>query len=88
MSEQDLITSEDFAAYRKREIAIGVKIIADMFTDSMKPEYIKGAIDLLKKILYLPKEMAKTEEVKEMADMIVERDLKAFEIKFLRIFVE
>lgn len=88
MSEQDLIFSDAFAKYRKREIGEAVKIVSDIFRDSVNPEYIKGSLDLLKRILYIPKQIAKTKEAIEMADIAVERDLKEFEIKFLRRFIE
>jgi len=88
LSEQDLIFNEDFASYRHREIGEAVKIVSGLFKESVNPDHIKGSLDLLKKILYIPKQIAETEEAIEMADMMVERDLKSFEIKFLKMFVE
>ncbi len=80
--------STDFTTYRQREINEGVKIISDMFKNNTHPEYIQGSLALLKKILSLPKEIARTPEAIEIADRIAERDLKQFEIKFLRRFVD
>lgn len=88
MSTQDLLFSEEFSAYRKLEIAEAVKIIADIFNDTLDPAYIKGALAMLKKILFLPRSMAHSEEAQELASLNIERDLKEFEVKFLRRVIE
>jgi len=89
MTELDLLIDKKFSRYRQLEIEEGAKIASDLFKSNVEPKYIHGAMDMLKKILQLPVKFAYTnEEAKERAQTIVEKDIKAFEVKFMRGFLE
>lgn len=85
---QDLIFDKNIARYRQEEIEEGAKIASDIFKANMEPAFIKGAMHILKKILHLPQQFAKTKEAKETADNMVAKDLKEFHSRFVRLFVE
>lgn len=85
---QDLLFSKKFGEYRKLELEAATNFAVDLFKDGMNPEYVKGAMAMLKKVLHLPISFAKTKEAKEMASNLVTKDLKEFEAKFIRLFVK
>ncbi|MFH1641046.1 MAG: hypothetical protein ABIA66_03675 [Candidatus Omnitrophota bacterium] len=84
----DLLFDKRFSEYRQAEIKEASKIVADMFHDNANPEYIKGALALMNKILHLPGKYAYSEEAKIKAQELIEKSIKAFEADFIRIHLE
>lgn len=80
----DLLYSEDFADYRRAEMAMGARIVSGLLTREVSPEYLKGALDMLRMITCLPLDHAKTEEAKETMKALIARDLGIVEMGVLR----
>lgn len=85
---QSLINDPSVSKYRQYEIEEGAKIAEELLKGGFDPQYIKGAMEMLKKLLYLPLKFAKSKEAKEQGRNIVARDLKDFTAKYMRIFLE
>lgn len=85
---QSLINDPSVAKYRQMEIAEGAKIAEELLKGGFDPQYIRGAMEMLKKILTLPRKFAKSKESKEAAQNMVARDLKEFHAKYMRLFLE
>ena len=85
---QELLFSDSFQEYRKKEIEEGVKVVSKMFDDNMSPDYIRGAMNMLKRVIEVPSKLAITPEAKLRAVTNIQRDLKLFQVKFLRRYVE
>lgn len=85
---QELLFSDSFQEYRKKEIEEGVKVVSKMFDDNMSPDYIRGAMNMLKKVIEVPSKLAITPEAKLRAVTNIQRDLKLFQVQFLRRYVE
>ena len=85
---QSLITDPSVAKYRQMEIAEGAKLVEELLKGNYDSQYIKGSMEMLKKLLHLPRRWGKGKESKEATDNMVKRDLKEFTSKFMRIFLE
>ena len=85
---QSLINDPSVAKYRQYEIEEGARIVEELLKGGLDPQYIKGAMEMLKKLLYLPKKWGKGKESEEAARIMVARDLKEFHSKYMRLFLE
>ena len=84
-----LLFSDDFEAYRVLELDEGTRFIKELFVkDFTNPEYTKGAIAMLRTIVRLPKNMAKTQQQKERAEEIIKRSFSQLEVKIMRKMME
>ena len=87
---QSLITDPSVAKYRQMEIAEGAKLVEELLKGNYDPQYIKGNLEMLKKLLTLPNKWSKgkSKESQEAARNMVARDLKEFHSKYMRLFLE
>ena len=90
MQEQltDLLFSNDFDAYRVSEIERGAFFIRELLKGSQSPDYVRGAMEMLRKIIHLPLDMAKTQEQKDVARILIDRILSLYEAKTVRKYLE
>lgn len=85
---QSLINDPSVAKYRQYEIEEGAKIAEELLKGGFDPQYIRGAMEMLKKLLTLPRRWGKGKESQEAGDNMVKRDLKEFTSRYMRIFLE
>jgi len=85
---QSLINDPSVAKYRQYEIEEAAKITGELLKDSLNVDFVRGALFMLKKLLYLPKKWGKGKESEEAAHNMVARDLKEFHSKHMRLFLE
>ena len=85
---QSLINDPSVAKYRQYEIEEGAKIAEELLKGGFDPQYIKGAMEMLKKMLHLPKKWGKSKEAQEATQNMIKRDLKEFTAKYMRLFLE
>jgi len=83
----ELCQLDDFKQYRAAEIEAGIEFIQGIWSEC-DPQYVRGSLDMLSKILRLPERFAKTPEAQEFTRAIVSRDYAEFEAKFLRKHLE
>ena len=81
---QELLRSDDFAAYRALEIEIGADVLKKLMEGHESPEYFRGAVEMLKKILCIPQEHAKGDKNTEYAAALVEKSFNLFERQMMR----
>jgi len=62
--------------------------VYDLFKDSVNPDFIKGAMKMLNRMLKVPEEFAGTKEAKQRAADMINRDFKKFEVKFIKAMGE
>lgn len=85
MSElRDEIFADDFPSYRRKEIEVAAAIISIFLHQGESSEYVKGAMDMVRKILNIPIEVAKTKEQKAFIIRRLNEDFARFEIEYLR----
>jgi hypothetical protein len=81
----ELLFSEDFADYRREEISRGAIILSGLLSrEDTSKDYIRGAIDMLRMIILIPLNNAKTDEAKETMKVMVARDIGIVETTVLR----
>ena len=85
---QSLINDDSVVRYRQCEIEEGAKVAEELLKDGLNPDFVRGAMFMLKKCLHLPLKFAKSKESKEAASNMVARDLKEFHSKYMRLFLE
>ena len=85
---QSLINDPGVAKYRQYEIGEGAKFAEELLKGGLDPQYIKGALEMLKKLLYLPKKWGKGKESEEAARNMVARDLKEFHSRYMKSSLE
>ncbi len=85
-----LINDPSIAKYRQQEIEEGAKIAEELLRGGHDPQYIKGAMEMLKKLLQLPNKWSKgkSKETQEAARNMIKRDLKEFTAKYMKLFLE
>jgi hypothetical protein len=82
----DILFNEDFDSYRLLELDAGVSFLKLIWNDK-NPEYTRGALAMLNKIIKMPQSMAISGKQREVADMQVNRILQAFNAKMIKAFV-
>ncbi len=83
MSKEWLLSPE-FSEYRQDEMKLGAEFIGEIWKGKSNIDYVNGALDMLRRIINLPKSLAGTQEEKELASAIIGRDMKSIETKLLR----
>jgi len=84
LSNKEWLLSEEFSDYREAEIEAGYDIIKGILHNDVKPDYLKGAMDMLRAIVRLPETKAGSDEEKEIAKTLRIQATKAIEMKILR----
>lgn len=84
----DTLFSDDFEAYRKLEAEKCVQVIREMIIGHRDGEFFKGAMFMLKSIISIPIDVAKTPEAKERALFLKESMLHHLEGKLMRCFLD
>lgn len=81
----ELLFSEDFSDYRREEIQRGALILSGLLSrNEVNKDYLMGAIDMLRMIILIPLNNAKTDEAKETMKALVARDIGIVETTVLR----
>jgi hypothetical protein len=79
---------EELQEYRAKEAELGAKVFHQMILGNVTPEYMKGAVEMLKKVINLPVDMASghgaSKEQKERAQVLAVQMLDALEAKMMR----
>ncbi|MCK4240808.1 MAG: hypothetical protein KAX30_04235 [Candidatus Atribacteria bacterium] len=88
MDKQELILSKEFSTYRQAEFDEAGKMVGDLFKSSADPMYIKGALDMLRRIINIPVKFAGSKEAEEATRMMIEKDFNTFKTKFIRGFLD
>jgi len=66
------------------EVEKAAQIIKQFMHDKVSPEYCAGAMKMLKAVINLPLEGAKTKEAKEQAEMLRAKMLAQFEATLIK----
>ncbi|OQB44152.1 MAG: hypothetical protein BWY01_01787 [Synergistetes bacterium ADurb.Bin155] len=80
---KDLLNQEEFTEYRKAEIAEGIEFLKGVWSNP-ETAYVRGALDMLSRIIRVPERIAKTPKTKEFAAACTARDFAEFEAGYLR----
>jgi len=80
---KELFLLEEFQRYRRREIEIAAEFVQRLWSGE-NPQYIRGAVEIVSKILSAPEGFAKAPETKEFLQTLTARDFAMFETDFLR----
>ena len=86
MQIAELLQLDDFRAYRAAEIERGAEVLQGIW--SADPQYVKGALDMLSKILRVPESLAKGDKAMEFVRAVTAKDFAEFEMKYLRKHLE
>lgn len=82
------VNFEDIEEYRLLEVNEAVFFIRTLINNTFDGQYIKGAMDMLKRIIKLPENFAKTEEQKLNAKAMTAKLFDEFEKKTIRRLLE
>lgn len=82
----DLLLSDSFAEYRKAEMEAAAGFIkARLWDQDMNPDYLRGALDLLRQVIVkLPAGYAVNDDQKAAFSMIIARDTETVIAEILR----
>jgi len=69
--------------YRLKEIEEAASFITEIWKEGHTPDYFRGAMDILERILHLPKSLCEKSE-KEFVKELVAQDFKRLEVNLLR----
>ena len=77
---KELIFSDDFKAYRKKQVEVIGDIVFAFIADSMAgtqrdPIYLLGAMHMAKKLIHLPLELIGDDNLKPVLNKIIQEDL-------------
>ena len=81
-------TAEELIQYRAMEMVAAIPFIRDLLNNNTNPDYIRGAMGMIKKILAMPNALAKTPEQKEIAQQLTTKTMELYEKKLLRMVVD
>jgi len=76
--------------YREKEIElVAIRFVRDMYKNNVTPEYFKGAIDVLRDIVNLPKKLAgESKEQRELAELLIKDATELRDRKTTRALLE
>jgi len=80
----DILFIPDFADYRLMEVEKGAQVIKQLLHDKISPDQCAGAMKMLRAIINMPTDNAKTKEAKEQAEMLRAKMLAQFEATLIR----
>ena len=81
-------TSDELMEYRTLELLEGVQVVKQLLQNETNPDYVRGAMAMLKKIIRMPVSLAKSPEQKEIAQALTAKAMELFEKKLLRSVIE
>lgn len=86
----EIFNDLEFEGYRVKEIEEGVLFLREVLNGSSNPEYFKGAVEMLRRIINLPLKMVPFENKsqREQAEFLKAKAFDVFEAKTIRKFVE
>lgn len=85
----EIFSDSEFERYRVAELEEGLSVLK-MALDNPNPEYLKGAMDMLKRVINLPPKLVpkENESRRIQAQALKAKAIAVFESKLLRMFVE
>ena len=83
MQIRDLLNQADYQDLRQRELEIAAEFVQGLWA-SKTPDYIKGALDAVSRMIRAPEAFAKTPETAEFVGALVAKDFARFEAAYLR----
>ena len=78
------LLSNDFAQYRFAEIKAGASFFRGVLLKKNDPAYYQGVTDMLREIIKVPLNMARTDEEKAKARLLVESAFNQVDSQVLR----
>lgn len=81
-------TSEELIEYRTLELITAIPFIKELLKSDSNPDYVRGAMAMLKKIMQMPVILSKSEEQREIAKILTMKAMELFEKKLLRSVIE
>jgi hypothetical protein len=84
---KEFVQTDEFKEYRRREIEKGAEFVKQVWT-VVDTQYIRGALDMLSKIIRIPESFASGQDTKDFMGTLIARDFAEFETKFLRKHLE
>jgi len=84
MNWKEFFTTEEFKQYRQMELKAGTEVIGDLIKGSKTPDYVKGAAEMLNKILLVPNKAATGKQAGQLAQEMTSRDLEELKVKVLK----
>jgi len=88
MSKADLLFNDDFRAYRKKELEEGLMLIRELLDGKCTPDYVKGVLDMLKKIILLPKNFAMSDKQRKKVDLLIAKDYDELHFGLVKRFLD
>ena len=84
---EDYLFLDKFAQYRMAEMEEGTSLLRGCMSGNVGPEFLQGAMTMLRAIINLPVKNAKTKEAEERATLLRDKMLGEFEAKMMRKFM-
>ena len=88
MSKADLLLNDDFRAYRKKELEEGLILVRELLDGKTTPDYAKGVLDMLKRIILIPKGFTMTDKQRKKVDLLVLKDYDEFHFGLVKRFLD
>jgi hypothetical protein len=84
---EDYFFMTEFSDYRSQEVEAAAGFLKKALSGQVSPEYLNGAMAMLKTIVHLPANMAKTDEAKHRAELLTTKMMDDFVAKMARKFI-
>jgi len=87
VSKAELLLDDNFREYRKKEIEEGISFVRQFMNGKCDPEYAKGALEMLKRIILIPKSFTMSEEQKERVNLAIQKDFDDFHFGMIKRYI-
>ena len=88
MSKAELLLSDDFKAYRVKELEEGANMAREFLKGGVTPDYAKGALEMLRRILLVPKQLPLTDKQEKMVQQQITKEFDEFHFQMVKRFME
>lgn len=85
---KDLIFSDDFSRYRRRQIRLVAEHIKKNLFTGLNPERLLGSIDMAREMIRLPETIIESKEDKERLNKLVHEDLNGLYAALTKYVIE
>lgn len=83
MDWKEVLLTDDFKAYRKKQVEEAVRLV-DAELKNASPEYLKGLLDMAARIIKLPSRLIKDEKLDTELNKLTMEDLTDLAVGLVR----
>jgi len=84
MDWKEILLTNEFKAYRKRQVKEIARMVHAELKSEPSPDYLKGLLDMARRIIKLPSILIKDEKLNQELDKLLTEDITDLTVEMVR----